>query len=1735
MHRDRISRRRPRPATAPVRPDAASGPTASPVGNGELLSALSTPAPGPAGLLLRARAGLRAVGVDPAPPSNQEALRSTERAPDVALTGGQPLPSELRARMERAFGGHAFDHVRVHVDGEAAARAAELRAAAFALGSHVFFAASAWSPGTAAGERLLAHELTHVVQHDEGRLPQDGGVSSPSDPAEREAYANEDAVLRELADVDWGLDAVAAPRAPEAPAAATAHRHPERDDEDWTPAQRVPPEQRYTLHGSTRRFAALMHVHQSGDYGEGGLGPDTVVTENGMTLDQLYVAWREGRLSATNGEFDATGAAGLVESLRQHGFVDSVDRARELGLPLDEGGTDGPAFRPLRVLDPGAMPVDATIDEALSGDGGRADRGLRRFVQGGGGATGTREERRQQTRDRRFRDARLEQLEERPDGTWAHRDGTELSPEEVQQLRQDLGDRAEASGLLRGDALARYRAHLADEDQPPLSGRRWSDRRRARPYADPTSPGDLADERGRAHVLVGDETGGGHAPGLEVQGKSEFPAGWTDEQIIRAASDIVTDPTSTPGANNSSKELASNGRPIRNTFLGVRDGVEILVVYELHRDRIVSAYPVRISDPDQPLLPDGSPNLIPAPRNPVPPHPLRGTECPTAEDLREQIQRRRAELSVGDPTHPGRSEADRTRAATRLADLERQLDEVGEDPAQRRRIAQAVRSERLRAGRQAGVSVHPTIAVAGSPAAPPEPPPVGALREGEVPSAEGLRDQIRRRQADLDAGDPRHPGRSETERALEGVRLTELERQLDASDDPASVARIARSLQRERLRAAEESGVVASPTVPVGDAPTPRRPTVPDAGPEGDDEEPVDLPTRSPLRGGAEDEAPDGPADIGNRSVTVRRGSGDGGSTSGEGSADRTGGGLAVERQGADGRRRSVRAEAHLEHRGDDVVGGDGTLGAGAGDYHGSLTAGGHYWADAPRRHGDRIVVAWELQLRGGGGVGGRLLRAGASLSASGHVLRSGTEVFPVGGDAAAAQARAVAFQREIGTWDEDRLERELGLLEAQSLGGYDWWTSDAAPVGTARAVEIGGEIGGSISARVVSVGGQVRTTGRSSLRKVGPTSFEAEVLYVWDRELNAGADFMVGNTGGFGLFDNARYEREAHVYRVELPAGERALRRHLAREAVMNEAMAGVTLVREVTEAGDLETNHTNLLVAGIDSRSGVTREVERDAEGRERVLHRAIVEGSGSAVDGSYFRHGLRFEAPEGSDGVYRFALDHHDTEDDSSGNWNRAEEYSQAQMRVFHERFLERGGDGPTIYGQTHAALARIPTSAAGDAARAPVIARLVAEDGERAYGIIRSLTGGPSRASTQLYTEDAVDDNFLDLGAQAALDERIDGWEGRVAADEAAGRATDGGVLAAIAAEREAMRARRDALADTTRYPDLPVDRAELVADYTRRIERLDAVHRRAAAAGEDAATEGMDAETYAVYHQVRQARAEAEQRLRAAERAGADALAVRSRMIASEVGGRFAGAESAIADGRAARSRGELLMPQRTADRARLSATTDLSAARAEFEEASRQFRTAEGLYCELTRGTRRPEPGGESVGRSADPAPTPPPAPARRAEAPEVAAPEPEETDEAEQARQASQRARSVVRGRDIAPHVTLQFRGLECTATVDSAARRLASGIELQLVQAQVMMILAEDVLEELDGDKLCRVDLRILAPAPDRDAFEVPAAVAGGVSYVTVDNEPGTPFEMLVRVRPPAPSPPHRGRGSG
>jgi hypothetical protein len=102
------------------------------------------------------------------PPSVHEVLRSS----------GQPLDQATRAFFEPRFG-HDFSKVRVHADAEASQSAGAVNALAYTVGEHIVFRAGRYDPSSLEGRRLLAHELTHVLQQGVAGRPTGPAVVAP--------------------------------------------------------------------------------------------------------------------------------------------------------------------------------------------------------------------------------------------------------------------------------------------------------------------------------------------------------------------------------------------------------------------------------------------------------------------------------------------------------------------------------------------------------------------------------------------------------------------------------------------------------------------------------------------------------------------------------------------------------------------------------------------------------------------------------------------------------------------------------------------------------------------------------------------------------------------------------------------------------------------------------------------------------------------------------------------------------------------------------------------------------------------------------------------------------------------------------------------------------------------------------------------------------------------------------------------------------------------------------------------------------------------------------------------------------------------------------------------------------------------------------------------------------------------------------------------------------------------
>jgi hypothetical protein len=117
----------------------------------------------------------------PAPPS-----RLTPLTRAATASGGQALDKHTQREMSARFG-HDFSQVRIHTDHRAEESAHAFGANAYAHGSDIVFGGGKYNPGSRETDRLLAHELTHVVQQSQFGGGDWGRTSHKNDASEREA------------------------------------------------------------------------------------------------------------------------------------------------------------------------------------------------------------------------------------------------------------------------------------------------------------------------------------------------------------------------------------------------------------------------------------------------------------------------------------------------------------------------------------------------------------------------------------------------------------------------------------------------------------------------------------------------------------------------------------------------------------------------------------------------------------------------------------------------------------------------------------------------------------------------------------------------------------------------------------------------------------------------------------------------------------------------------------------------------------------------------------------------------------------------------------------------------------------------------------------------------------------------------------------------------------------------------------------------------------------------------------------------------------------------------------------------------------------------------------------------------------------------------------------------------------------------------------------------------------
>ncbi|MFL5925976.1 MAG: DUF4157 domain-containing protein, partial [Gaiellaceae bacterium] len=154
------------------------------------------------------------------------------RAIEQQRGGGHELDTGARAKLEGALD-HDFSDVRIHDDSTAHDLSQSISAEAFTTGSDVFFQSGKYDTSSGEGQKLLAHELTHVVQQRASSPTSEMTVSDPGDASELEAAAV--------------ADRVSSASAPTTPAAGTVSRSGDEEEVQMSRVDRAEEEEQVQM------------------------------------------------------------------------------------------------------------------------------------------------------------------------------------------------------------------------------------------------------------------------------------------------------------------------------------------------------------------------------------------------------------------------------------------------------------------------------------------------------------------------------------------------------------------------------------------------------------------------------------------------------------------------------------------------------------------------------------------------------------------------------------------------------------------------------------------------------------------------------------------------------------------------------------------------------------------------------------------------------------------------------------------------------------------------------------------------------------------------------------------------------------------------------------------------------------------------------------------------------------------------------------------------------------------------------------------------------------------------------------------------------------------------------------------------------------------------------------------------------------------------------------------------
>ena len=931
-------------------------------------------------------------------------------------------------------------------------------------------------------------------------------------------------------------------------------------------------------------------------------------------------------------------------------------------------------------------------------------------------------------------------------------------------------------------------------------------------------------------------------------------------------------------------------------------------------------------------------------------------------------------------------------------------------------------------------------------------------------------------------------------------------------------------------------------------------------------------------------------------SVEVTVHDGHGGSVGAEAELEQGGGSLTISGESAGGTEMSGGAGLVFEHGADGITGADATLSAGYGAMSGELTGGATYYADRPQRQRDGTYrVHWRIAVRAGGEVSRRLGSSGPSIGGgiSGELTREGTDVFR-GATPEAALADARRFQESFRTLDVDTILERLQRVVTMDLGSVEWWTNQA-PVGTERRVELQGAISGSLRGTVaglLSIGAapEIEVGAGGKVTKASETHVDVE------QELEVNADSHVGvsafgigidGLGMSGIPTEGSY-KVTLTFRVELEAGVDAFRRFLAHERLLDGTEAGVRLTNHEVEEGLGEAAGVRMgplgRIGGSEGTSTITStEYDERGTATERTTHRARQEFTGNTVTGAYSHRELEVDAPESS-GAYTATAHIHSTSGaesremlgeetgthgmstdpaTSSGHWVIREEMSQEQMREFHRRFIAHPASEMvpgTAYSRLYDRLRAIPIDATGDARRAEAITAFLSVEGRRGLQIIQSTGGFEAEQSLRLFGRDGEDTNFLGASALHEIEARIAEYRA------AAGEHRLEGLGERIQADIDLLEPRLAAVADETRYTDLPGElRQRVCGRYSTLLDLLRSVFSMI----DDTNAGDYSSETQGMYRLVSELRTEVtstradvsdvrecvlEHRRYYGQSPGRregtlDASSFgRTEAAWSSAEGAFQAAETALReanDGLASVRGGSELDARREYEEARVAMERALHHYRVARDEMAR----LDAMYESVVTGAAAEADADGGTATATETAPTAadtattatepttttettatetttdtatgttPRTERRRRRRAATGSTSDTRTGSSETAAADSGPRAGVVLARCLVPFLHREAVGaIGSRVSVDRGPARMPSGLSVELLGAQQIVVVNESMLEELGDRRVYNVTLRIVEVMPGATAFLTPQFDGMAINNDVVTNRVGQTFEAVI-----------------